>query len=145
MEQVVSCSFTLANRLAELETLRERLESFADEAGLGPRGLFEINLVLDELVTNIISYGYPREETHHIDLALSVEGDELTAVIMDSGTPFDPLSARSPNIDAPIEERGVGGLGIHLVRNMVREMHYERQDGLNVLTLKKRVERARGV
>ncbi|EPR30975.1 putative anti-sigma regulatory factor, serine/threonine protein kinase [Alkalidesulfovibrio alkalitolerans DSM 16529] len=145
MDTVVRCSFTLANRLGELESLRERLERFADEAGLGPRGLFEINLVLDELVTNIISYGYPSEETHFIDLSLSVEGDELTAVIEDAGIPFDPLSAKSPDIDAPIEERGVGGLGIHLARNMVREMHYERRDGRNVLTLKKRVDRARGV
>lgn len=144
MEKVVSCSFTLVNRLAELESLRERLECFADEAGLGPRSLFEINLVLDELVTNIISYGYPRDETHHIDLALNIEGDELTAVIMDSGVPFDPLSVRPPDIGAPIEERGVGGLGIHLARNMVREMHYERRSGRNVLTLKKRVDHARG-
>lgn len=145
MDTVVRCSFTLVNRLGELESLRERLECFADEAGLGPRGLFELNLVLDELVTNIISYGYPSEETHFIDLSLSVEGDELTAVIEDAGAPFDPLLAKSPDIGAPIEERSVGGLGIHLARNLVREMHYERRDGRNVLTLKKRVDRARGV
>lgn len=135
-------AFTLKNSLCELDTLRERLEAFGETNGFSPKSLFETNLVLDELVTNVISYGFPQGGNHSLDVELTLADDLLKVVLSDDGTPFDPRQSPEPDTTAPIEDRPVGGLGIHLVRKLVESMEYERADGRNVLRLTRRVQRA---
>jgi anti-sigma regulatory factor (Ser/Thr protein kinase) len=136
-----SLSFELRNSLSELATLCERMEGVGQSLGLSRRCLFEVNLALDELFTNIISYGFQDQSEHLIRVHLSADGDVLTVVIEDDGVAFNPLERIPPDLPCTIDECKVGGLGIHLVRNLMDAVAYERRGGTNVLTLKKTIEK----
>ena len=99
--------------------------------------LFRVHLVLEELVLNIIDYGFDDgKDDHELEVILISEDDNLTIEITDDGIPFDPLhDAKIPDTDAPLEDRPIGGLGVHLVRTMMDEVSYRREDGKNHLTL----------
>lgn len=97
-----------------------------------------INLSLDELLTNTISYGYEDDGAHTIEIELSKDGNGVTVVLADDARAFDPTAAADPDIDADLDERALGGLGIHIVRAMMDEISYRRVDGRNELTLTKR-------
>ncbi|EPR41739.1 putative anti-sigma regulatory factor, serine/threonine protein kinase [Desulfovibrio sp. X2] len=141
MARVVRRTFTLRNSLQELDTLREHLEAFASECGLTPRSLFELNLILDELLTNVITYGFPGGGDHVILMDLGLDDDTMHVVMADDGEPFDPRQAPEPEMDGPLESRSIGGLGIHLVKSLVQEIDYQRAGGRNVLKLTKRMQR----
>jgi anti-sigma regulatory factor (Ser/Thr protein kinase) len=130
---------TLHNRLSELERLSEAVTSFGEGHHLPEKTLYALNLALDEIVTNIISYGYDDQADHQINLRLSVGDGEVTAEVEDDGKPFNPLEAPEPDVTKPIEERQVGGLGIHLTRKLMDRLEYERRQGKNRLLLWKRV------
>jgi serine/threonine-protein kinase RsbW len=134
-------SFELRNDLSELSTLCEKLEDVAVAIGLSRRGLFEINLALDELFTNIISYGFPDQSEHRIRLSISCEEGLLTVVMEDDGKAFNPVKRITPQKPGGVEECQVGGLGIHLVKNLMDEITYKRRAGKNILTLKKILEK----
>ena len=129
----------MANRLEEIERLSSAIEAFVARHDLPDSVAFAFNLSLDELVTNVILYAFPDVQDHTIEVRLTLEGGTLHAVLSDDGRPFDPLSVPPPNLDAPIEERRIGGLGIHIVREMMDSLSYAREDGRNVLRLGKRV------
>ena len=119
----------------ELERIVAAIEDLARQESWPPALLFRVNLVLEELGLNIMDYGVDNG-LHEIEITLTSEEDSLTIEITDDGRPFDPLNdAPTPDLDAPIEDRRVGGLGIHLVRTMMDEMHYRREPGKNRLTL----------
>jgi anti-sigma regulatory factor (Ser/Thr protein kinase) len=136
-----SLSFELRNSLSELATLCERMEGVGQSLGLSRRCLFEVNLALDELFTNIISYGFQDQSEHLIRVHLSADRDVLTVVIEDDGVAFNPLERIPPDLPCILDECKVGGLGIHLVRNLMDAVAYERRGGTNVLTLKKTIEK----
>lgn len=113
---------------AEVESLAEREEWTADLS-------FKVNLALEELVINIMDYGYEGGD-NEIDIHLTSEDHKLTIEIVDSGKAFDPLQdAPVPDVNSPLEERPIGGLGIHLVRTMMDDMQYRREGDHNYLTL----------
>lgn len=131
-------TITLHNDLAELERLAEIVETFGEEAGLAPRLVYSLNLALDELVTNVVSYGYDGTDTRGcITLDLTVVDGRLTAVLQDDGRPFNPLDRGPPDVDSPLEDRKIGGLGVHFVRTLMDEVRYQRVDGRNCLILAK--------
>ncbi|WNR44021.1 ATP-binding protein [Paenibacillus roseipurpureus] len=134
-----SDSIILRNDLQELERLHAFFHGLAPSLGLTEKALFQINLVCDELVTNIILYGYPQEEVGlhaiHLDIGLVSGGWELR--LTDRGKPFNPLLRATPQTDLSIEERGIGGLGIHLVKQVMDELHYERFNEENILMMRK--------
>lgn len=131
-------TITLHNDLAELERLAETVEMFGDAAGLAPRLVYSLNLALDELVTNVVSYGYDSADAQGcITLDLTVDNGRLTAVLRDDGRPFNPLDRGPPDVDSPLEDRRIGGLGVHFVRTLMDEVRYERLDGRNCLVLAK--------
>ena len=101
---------------------------------------FDVHLALEEIVTNVISYGFQDQEEHHIRLGLYLEGGELRAEVEDDGKAFNPLEVTSPDAERPLTERPAGGLGIHLVRDLIDEITYQRQQGRNVLVMRKKVE-----
>ena len=114
-----------------LPGLLDRLEAFAEEAGIAPRAAQHLALVAEELAANVAMHAKGasmlRVEVRH-------EGDTLHLLIEDDGPEFDPLSAPAPDLDAGVEERDIGGLGVHFVRKLTRSAHYERLGGLNRLT-----------
>ncbi len=92
-------------------------------------------LAVEELVSNCIKYGYDDTAPHEIDVALSVDDSALTVTIVDDGHPFDPVQAPPPDLTLPIEQRPIGGLGLHLLRTLSSEMRYERRGDTNRITL----------
>ena len=98
---------------------------------------FKVNLVLEELGLNILTHGGKGSERRpEIEIVLTSEEDSLTIEVWDDGQPFDPLEdAPDPNVGAGIEDRKIGGLGIHLVRTLMDDLYYQRDDGKNRLTM----------
>lgn len=138
MEHIRDLSF--ANDLAEIPRLAEAIEAFGVQYGLSAPDIYKLNLVLDELLTNLISYGYPDGQQHLIRLRLSLANDRLTAVLTDDAVPFDPLSEAKPAVlEGSIEERPIGGLGLHFVRTLMDEVSYQRAGQYNQLTLVKSI------
>ena len=134
-------SLEIETRPDELERLSAAIEALGRQENWPPDLIFRVNLVLEELGLNIINHGHD-EGLHEIEIALNSEAEALTIEITDDGKPFDPLNdAPLPNLTASLEDRPVGGLGIHLVRTMMDELHYRREGGRNHLTLvKHRIE-----
>jgi serine/threonine-protein kinase RsbW len=134
-----SLDLRLANDLAEIPRLAETVEAFFEEHGLPPKLAFNFNLALDELLTNVISYAFEPGTAHEIAVRLAVAGGQVTAELEDDGPAFDPLTqAPAPVLDGDLDDRPVGGLGIHFVKTMMDSVRYERRDGRNRLTLSKR-------
>lgn len=100
---------------------------------------FLVSLTIEELVTNCIKYGYDDSNEHTIQITLSVDDQTLTMLVVDDGHAFDPLAAKPPDLSAEIEDRQIGGLGIHMLRELADDIRYERRDGTNRVTLTKRV------
>jgi anti-sigma regulatory factor (Ser/Thr protein kinase) len=133
-----SISVTLVNDQSEVERLGRLVEAFGEAERLSAELVFSVNLALDEVITNIIRYAHEADDRQHpIDVRLSLEQGVLTAQVEDDGRPFNPLEAPLPDLDADIEERPIGGLGIHLVRTMMSSLEYRRENGRNVLIMKK--------
>ena len=129
----------LANRLEEIGRLAEAVEAFGAAHQLPDAVVFAFNLSLDEVVTNVISYAFPDVQEHPIDVRLSLVGGVVQAEVTDSGRPFNPIDVPTPDLDAPIDERRIGGLGIHIVREMMDTLDYVREGDRNILRLTKRV------
>lgn len=127
----------LTNNLEELARLEAWLASWAEQMSVDSKTLFQLNLVCDELVTNTILYGCQSGVAHTIRISIWVGMDNIELTITDDGLAFDPLSLPSPDVQATVEERRIGGLGIHFVRESMDEAIYERVDKLNILHMKK--------
>jgi serine/threonine-protein kinase RsbW len=134
-----STSFTLVNDRSEIERLGRLVDAFGEAEGLHPDAIFSVTLALDEVVTNIIRYAHDDGRQHVIAVRLTVESGVLRAEVEDDGRDFNPLQAPPPDLDASLEERPIGGLGIHLVRSVMSSVAYRRQAGRNVLTMEKRL------
>ena len=129
----------LTNHFSELERLTHVLVQFGKTHHI-PRNILDaMNLALEELITNIISYAYSGHEEHTIILRLSMKGRQLIAEVEDDGKPFNPLDFPDPDIDSSLEERPIGGWGILLTKKMVDHIEYSQHDGKNLVRLKKSV------
>ncbi len=125
----------------ELLKLEPFTAAFAAEAGLGAKDLFTLQIVVEELVTNVIDYGGVPAGKPAVHVELSVENDELIILIKDCGCPYNPLLREEPNTALPAEERPIGGLGVHFCKKLTDTQCYERSDECNVLTLRKKISR----
>lgn len=135
-------TFTVANHLSEIARAAELVEAFGREHGIPERALFDVNLSLDEILTNIVSYGYDDDFEHRIVVRLALVPGGLRVEVEDDGRPFDPLAVPEPDIMAPVEDRPIGGLGLCLVRKLMSDLAYERRNGRNVLTMTRRIDPA---
>ena len=129
--------FTLKNQLADLAPLAERMRTSMEGLGLSERDLFCIDLVCDELITNTIKYGYADTAEHQIAVNLSVRPDEIVIELEDDGQPFNPLNNAAPNTTLALQDRPIGGLGIHLLREMMDRCEYRHTGGKNCVTFQK--------
>ena len=128
-------SLTVKNSHDELDYIVSALESMAERENWPPALVYRVHLVVEELVLNVMDYGYDAG-IHEIEINLASEEDSLTIEIVDSGKPFDPLTeAPEPDLDASIEDRRIGGLGVYLVRTMMDQTHYKRENEKNHLTM----------
>lgn len=134
-------TLTLRNELSEIRRLAAALEEFADAAAIPPKAAMRMTLVLDELLTNTISYGYPDARSGEIHVAATLRGDRLEIAVSDDGVPFDPQRQAEPDLDAALEDRPIGGLGLHLINTMA-QVSYSRDGTRNLVTLTLPVEHA---
>ncbi len=121
------------NELSEIAKLHSVVELFSETYGIPQKTSFNLNLVLEELLANIISYGYKDHNPHLIYLTLGVESNILTAKIEDDAIAFNPLEAPEADTSQALEERSIGGLGIHFVKALMNELRYERVGDRNIL------------
>jgi len=126
------------NDLRELDRVRDELECFLERNGVAGREAYHIQLALDELVTNVVSYAAEPGKPCRIDLLLVRRPASVDMTLEDEGKPFNPLLAPQPDVTAPLEERPIGGLGIHFVRKTMDELTYERRNGRNILFIRKK-------
>ncbi|MCJ8143595.1 ATP-binding protein [Ancylobacter sp. A5.8] len=125
----------LVNDLSEMDRLGAALDAYADAADLPARVAFNVSLAVDEFVSNAINHGYADGRRGEIAVKVAREDGRLTLVICDDGDAFDPFTAPPPDLDASIEDRRIGGLGVHLVRRFADGSAYAREGGRNVVTL----------
>ena len=127
------------NNLSEIATATEALEAFSRASEVPDGVIWRIQLALEELLRNIISHAYPDRGEHQVEIAFARDDTHVTTTISDDGIPFNPLNAPPPDLDAALEERSIGGLGIHLARNVVDDFAYAWNGGRNVVTIRKRL------
>ncbi len=127
----------IENDLSEIAKVDEKLDDFAEQFGVPPAIAATFHIIFDDLLNNVISYGFNDEQRHFIDISLGLTANSLTVSIADDGVPFNPLAETAPDTTLSIEDRPIGGLGIHIVVNMVDDISYQRTADKNVLTLTK--------
>jgi len=123
------------NDLEELHRVSNGVEVFLEKKGIPDDTVFTVHLALEEMLSNVIKYAFKDFACHDISLGISIEKKKLKITIEDGGVEFNPLSVPEKKTDAPIHEREVGGLGIHLVKSMVQDMSYCRKNGKNHLEM----------
>ncbi len=128
-------SLSIPNSRPEIRNLRKSFDDFAQENRLAGNIRRDVQLALDELVTNIIDYGYGDGEEHTIEIDLDLNEDRLTIDIVDDAAEYDILDKDDPDITKSIDEKPIGGLGIFLVKHLMTDVKYERADGKNRVTL----------
>lgn len=127
----------IENDLSEIAKVDEKLDDFAEQFGVPPAIAATFHIIFDDLLNNVISYGFNDEQRHFIDISLGLAASSLIVSIADDGVPFNPLAETAPDTTLSIEDRPIGGLGIHIVVNMVDDISYQRTADKNVLTLTK--------
>ena len=133
-------SIILANDISEISRLYEFIEELGSDFSLSPDIVFNLNLVLEEAVVNIINYAYPKEDHESIYLSAKMHEGSIVLVLTDTGKEFDPTAVPEADVTLSADERQIGGLGIFLIRQIMNEVKYERIEGKNVLTLEKKVK-----
>lgn len=126
---------SIPNAMAAVAGANRSLEAFLHGRNANQELVFSAVLALEEVVTNVIKYSYEDDLPHEIALEATLDAEGLVLRVADDGREFDPLSVSPPDFDKPPEERDVGGLGVHLLRNLAQRVKYKRHAGRNVLTL----------
>ena len=130
-------TLTIVNDLAELPRVAESIDEFCESQAFPPACAFKLNVALEELLTNTISYGYDDTLPHEIRLTATHRGDDILVEISDDAQQFDPRDVPPPDLESALEERRVGGLGVHLVKTLMDEVDYAYEGGRNRVTLRK--------
>jgi anti-sigma regulatory factor (Ser/Thr protein kinase) len=130
----------LKNELAEIERALQAFDAFAQRTNLSAETRNDVSLLLDDLLNNIVNYAVEDEGEHVIEVSFRTDEHWLIITSSDDGVEFDPfLRVAKPNLQRDIDERQIGGLGIHLIENMMDGHTYQRVGGRNVVTLMKRL------
>ena len=134
---------TFSGRFENLAKITDFVIRAARSAGLDQAALYAVEMAVDEACANIIQHAYGGEGKGDIECTCQIGADELTVTLRDDGSPFDPSGVPEPDVNAPLEERDEGGLGLYLIRKVMDEVHFEfSTDSGNTLTLVKRKETA---
>jgi len=129
----------LRNEVGQISRLAGFVEKVAEENGINPGTTAGINLALEEIVTNVIMYAYPKGTEGFAEIKVRTRDDAIDFEVSDSGKPFDPTAVPEVDINLGAEERKIGGLGIHLARKIMDVISYERKNNKNILTLTKKL------
>ena len=128
-------TLTLTNDLAEIPRLADAIDAHCAPLAPSNKDLMSLHLVLEELVTNVIKHGYTDGQPHTFTVTLSTRDRLVTAMIDDDAPAYDPLARPEVDTTLPLDQRPVGGLGVHLVKKLTQSARYERRNGHNLLTI----------
>ena len=132
--------FKLKNYLSELKALHQHLNNWGGDIGLPADSILRINICLDELFTNIVSYGFDDDLVLIITFTLSGDNNLVVINIEDNGIPFNPLEKIDPDFPENVEDAKIGGLGILIIRKLMDNVTYERKQDKNKLTMRKNIQ-----
>jgi anti-sigma regulatory factor (Ser/Thr protein kinase) len=127
---------TLTADAAALPVVEAALEAFAERHELPPRTGYTLALIVEELVTNIVKYGYAGADAGPLKFTVHIDQGRVVGTLIDAGAPFDPTAMKTPDVAAEMEARHIGGLGVHLVRTMSEDFSYRRDGGHNVVSFR---------
>ena len=130
----------IKNKITEQEKISQFVEEICEELGLSMEMQMNLNLVMEEMVTNVIFYAYPQDEEADIELLAMSDGKEVTFVLSDQGKEFDPTAKDDNDLSVNPAERDLGGMGIFIVKNIMNKVTYQRLEGKNLLTMTKGIE-----
>ena len=125
----------LQNDIQQVPLLAQFVDEVCEAAGIDMATSMKLNLAIEEAVVNVMNYAYPLGTIGDINIEVQVDNNQLEFIISDTGTPFDPTTKAEVDTTLSAEERPIGGLGIHLVRNIMDSINYERANGKNILAL----------
>jgi serine/threonine-protein kinase RsbW len=134
-EKVVNLS--IRNRIDDLDIVRATLDRVAQDLGIPNKAVMQLQVALDEILSNVVKYAWPAGEAHELHLSIKVEDGGIEVIVVDDGTPFDPR-AHVPGEPAPGSRPKPGGVGIQMVRQLVDSFDYARIEGRNQVSLIKR-------
>lgn len=134
---ILEKTLALKNDISELNNLREFSEVFGQENNISNDIINKFQLAFEELISNIIFYGYDDELPHEISVVFNLDEKSLAVLIVDDAKEFNPLEKEDPDISLSIDERKIGGLGIYLVKSLMDEVNYKRESGKNYFYIKK--------
>jgi anti-sigma regulatory factor (Ser/Thr protein kinase) len=126
----------LPGDLVHMAQVCQRVAGFLEANSVPPRAAYAVQLVLEELITNIISYAHDDCAVHNIGVRVALEPEHALVEVEDDGRPFDPSTVPDADVRGPIQDRSIGGLGLHLVRQMSNGMDYSRAGGKNRLQVR---------
>lgn len=130
----------IKNQIEELGLVEDEFFEFAEQNQIPDADRQKVSIVLDELLNNIVNYAYPDDDEHEIEVEIELSGKRLVITIADDGMPFNPFGRGIPDTSADIDDREIGGLGIHLVRSVMDEYDYQRHINKNIVTLVKLID-----
>ena len=133
MANTLSISF--ANDMKELTHVLQVVNVFLEPRELQSKLVYAENLILEEILMNIIKYGYDDEESHMIEVQIEVEKEEVALTVIDDGKEFNPLTIPRPDHSKSAMDRLEEGLGLQFVRHMRNAMEYRREENKNILKI----------
>lgn len=128
---------TIRNRRDDLPRVVRAVDRLAAEHHIAAQVVSDMQIALDELLTNIVKYGYTDDAEHEIRIRLRVLDDALEATVEDDGVPFNPLESKAPDTSRPLRERRIGGVGLHFVKNLMSDVRYNRVGNRNRVVLRR--------
>ena len=126
--------FSTENTFDSVAEAAARLSEFAEKNALPPRKTYQLELIYEELMTNVVKYSYPDQGPHRIQVCLDYEEGKLTFTITHDGEDFNPWTQDDPDLTLPLEQRQEGGIGILLCRKFSLSTDYRRQDGKSIIS-----------
>ncbi len=132
-------SVQLNNNKKEISRLKREFNKFGEFHQLPQKIFANMHVALEEVLTNVVKYGYKDEEEHQIVVHFRLRSNMIEVEVIDDARPFNILDVDEPITQIPVEEKSIGGLGIHLVKNLMDEVEYHRREGLNQLFLRAKI------
>jgi anti-sigma regulatory factor (Ser/Thr protein kinase) len=130
----------ISSLISELEIVRGFTDNLCINYKIDSSIANKFNLAFEELLSNIVFYGYDDEAIHEIEILFSYDDTKLSVTIKDDGKAFNPLELAEPDTSLSIDDRKIGGLGIHLVRTMMDEVRYQREGEFNIFSFSKNIK-----
>lgn len=129
----------IRNDVSEIASLRDKVGNFCKNGNMSAKTVNNVKLAIDEILTNVISYAFKDCAAHEITVRAGLDSSFLHIEIEDDGWQFNPLNLPEPDIESPLEERQIGGLGVYLVRRIMDGVEYRRENEKNILIMKKNI------